>query len=93
MSSFPQSGGEFLAQELYGSRERADRFYRDQMLDVLTPQMVEFLGEQTEMVVASVDTEGHPDVSIRFGEPGFVGCDDFDVGGIRQWLQVGLGRL
>ncbi|MGH8861119.1 MAG: pyridoxamine 5'-phosphate oxidase family protein [Jatrophihabitantaceae bacterium] len=42
------------------------------MLDVLTGQMVEFLAEQTEMVVASVDTEGRPDASIRFGEPGFV---------------------
>ena len=73
---FPQSGGEFLAQELYGSRERADRFYRDQMLDRLTPQMVEFLGEQTEMVVASVDTDGRPDASIRFGEPGFVAVVD-----------------
>jgi len=72
VSSFPQSGGEFLAQELYGSRERAERFYRDQMLDVLTPQMVHFISEQTEVVVASVDTEGRPDASIRFGEPGFV---------------------
>jgi uncharacterized protein len=72
VSSFPQSGGEFLAQELYGSRERAERFYRDQMLDVLTPQMAQFISEQTELVVASVDTEGRPDASIRFGEPGFV---------------------
>jgi len=69
---FPQSGGEFLAQQLYGSHERAERFYRDQMIDLLTPRIVEFLGEQTEMVVASVDTEGRPDVSVRFGEPGFV---------------------
>ena len=69
---FPQSGGEFLAQELYGSRERADRFYRDQMLDLLTPQMIEFLADQTEMIVASVDTEGRPDASVRFGDPGFV---------------------
>ena len=73
---FPQSGGEFLAQELYGSRERADRFYRDQVLDRLTPQMVEFLGDQTEMVVASVDTDGRPDATIRFGEPGFVAVID-----------------
>lgn len=72
MSSFPQSGGEFLAQELFGSRERAERFYRDQMLDVLTPQMAQFIAEQTQMVVASVDTEGRPDASIRFGDPGFV---------------------
>lgn len=73
---YPQSGGEFLAQELYGTRERAERFYRDQMLDMLTPQMVGFLSEQTEMVVASVDTEGRPDASIRFGEPGFVAVLD-----------------
>jgi predicted pyridoxine 5'-phosphate oxidase superfamily flavin-nucleotide-binding protein len=76
VSSFPQSGGEFLAQELYGSRERAERFYRDQMVDVLTSQMVEFLAEQTEMVVSSVDTEGRPDASVRFGEPGFVAAID-----------------
>jgi uncharacterized protein len=73
---FPQSGGEFLAQELYGSRERAERFYRDQMIDLLTPRMIEFLAEQTEMVVASVDTEGRPDASVRFGEPGFVSVLD-----------------
>lgn len=74
--SYPQSGGEFLAQELYGSRERAERFYRDQVVDVLTPQMVEFLAEQTEVVVTSVDTEGRPDASVRFGEPGFVAVLD-----------------
>lgn len=74
--SYPQSGGEFLAQELYGSRDRAERFYRDQMLDLLTPQMVQFLAKQTEMVVASVTTDGHPDVSVRFGEPGFVAALD-----------------
>jgi uncharacterized protein len=76
VSSFPQSGGEFLAQELYGSRERAERFYRDQMLDVLTPQMTDFIAAQTEMVVSSVDTDGRPDVSVRFGDPGFVAVLD-----------------
>jgi hypothetical protein len=74
--SYPQSGGEFLAQELYGSRDRAERFYRDQMVDVLTPRMTQFLAEQTEMVVSSVTTEGYPDVSVRFGEPGFVAVLD-----------------
>jgi uncharacterized protein len=72
VTAYPQSGGEFLAQELFGSRERAERFYRDQMLDVLTPQMVQFISEQTSMVVATVDTENRPDASIRFGDPGFV---------------------
>jgi hypothetical protein len=46
------------------------------MLDMLTGQMAEFLADQTEMVVASVDTEGRPDVSVRFGEPGFVAVLD-----------------
>jgi uncharacterized protein len=73
---YPQTEGEFLAQELYGSRKRAARFYRDQMVDTLTARMVEFVAEQTEMVVSTVDTDGHPDVSVRFGEPGFVAVLD-----------------
>lgn len=71
-ASFPGSDAEYLAQELYGTRQRADRFYRDQLLDTLTPRMVEFLGRQGEMIVSSVNPDGHPDASIRFGEPGFV---------------------
>jgi uncharacterized protein len=74
--AFPGSDAEYLAQELYGTRERADRFYRDQLLDVLTPQMTRFIAEQTEMVVSSVDPEGRPDTSVRFGEPGFVSVVD-----------------
>jgi predicted pyridoxine 5'-phosphate oxidase superfamily flavin-nucleotide-binding protein len=69
---FPGSDAEYLAQELYGTRNRADRFYRDQLLDTLTPQMADFIARQGEMVVSSVDPEGHPDASVRFGEPGFV---------------------
>lgn len=68
----PASDGERLAQDLYGTRKRAERFYRDQMLDRLTPRMVEFVAAQTQMIIASTDTEGHPDASVRFGEPGFV---------------------
>ncbi|MDT4910875.1 MAG: uncharacterized protein QOC66_3 [Pseudonocardiales bacterium] len=68
----PGSSGEQYLQDLYGTRERASAFYRQQVVDVLTPRMVEFLDRQTMMVVASVDTEGTPDVSVRFGDPGFV---------------------
>lgn len=73
---FPGSSGEHLLQDLYGTRERAEAFYRRQVVDVLTPRMVEFLARQTMMVVASVDTDGAPDVSVRFGEPGFVSALD-----------------
>lgn len=68
----PGSDGEHLLQDLYRTEDRADRFYRDQMLDTLTPRMVGFLREQTQMIVATVDTDGRPDVSVRFGERGFV---------------------
>jgi len=68
----PGSAGEHLLQARYGSRPRAERFYRDQMLDRLTPQMVEFLGRQTQMVVATADAAGHADASVRFGQPGFL---------------------
>jgi predicted pyridoxine 5'-phosphate oxidase superfamily flavin-nucleotide-binding protein len=68
----PGSGGEHLLQDLYGTRERADAFYRDQLLDTLTPRMVEFLGRQTQMILATADADGRPDASVRFGEAGFV---------------------
>ena len=71
-SPFPGTPGERYLQDLYGTSERADTFYRQQMVDRLTPRMVEFLARQTMMVVASVDPEGAPDVSVRFGEAGFV---------------------
>jgi predicted pyridoxine 5'-phosphate oxidase superfamily flavin-nucleotide-binding protein len=74
--AFPGSDAEYLAQELYGTRNRADRFYRDQLVDVLTPTMQEFIAEQSELVVSSVDPEGRPDSSVRFGEPGFVSIVD-----------------
>jgi predicted pyridoxine 5'-phosphate oxidase superfamily flavin-nucleotide-binding protein len=72
----PGSDGEHFLQDLYGTRDRADRFYRDQMLDTLTPRMVEFLGRQTQMIIATADVDGHPDASVRFGEPGFVAVLD-----------------
>ncbi|MCW2597579.1 MAG: hypothetical protein JWP39_3467 [Jatrophihabitans sp.] len=68
----PGSDGEHLLQDQYGTRDRAERFYQDQMLDTLTPRMVEFLGRQTQVVVATADPDGRPDASVRFGEPGFV---------------------
>jgi uncharacterized protein len=72
----PGSAGEHLLQELYGTRDRADAFYEDQMLDTLTLRMVEFLDRQTQMIVATADADGHPDASVRFGEPGFVAAID-----------------
>ena len=38
-SQGPASGGELQLQDLYGSTERATRFYNEQMVDVLTERM------------------------------------------------------
>lgn len=72
----PESDGERLLQEQFGTRERALRFYGEQMLDVLTPRMAEFIARQTQMIIASADAEGRPDASVRFGDPGFVAVVD-----------------
>jgi predicted pyridoxine 5'-phosphate oxidase superfamily flavin-nucleotide-binding protein len=71
-SSWPASEGERLLQDLYGSTQRANRFYNEQMVDVLTPRMCEFLAAQTWMVLCTADEDGMPSGSPRFGEPGFV---------------------
>lgn len=72
----PGAAGEHHLQELYGTRGRAETFYRQQVLDVLTPRMAQFLARQTVLIVSSVDAEGAPEVSVRFGEPGFVAVLD-----------------
>jgi uncharacterized protein len=68
----PGSAGEHLLQDKYGTQDRAEKFYTEQLLDTLTPRMIEFLGRQTQMIIATADADGHPDASVRFGEPGFV---------------------
>lgn len=68
----PGSAGEHLLQERYGSRDRAQRFYREQTVDALTPRMREFLVEQTTMTVATAAPDGQPSASPRFGDPGFL---------------------
>ena len=71
-SQLPASEGERLLQDLYGSADRATRFYNEQMVDVLTERMREFLAAQTWMILCTADDDGMPSGSPRFGEPGFV---------------------
>ncbi|QVQ54833.1 pyridoxamine 5'-phosphate oxidase family protein [Spiractinospora alimapuensis] len=59
-------------QSLHGTRDRADRFYRDQMLDHLNPRMRAFIGRQEMMFIATADRRGACDSSFRAGPPGFV---------------------
>jgi uncharacterized protein len=64
--------GERLLQCAYGTTDRADRFYAEQMRDRLLPAMVKFI-ERMEMVfVATADECGECDASLRAGPPGFM---------------------
>ncbi|MGE3288912.1 MAG: pyridoxamine 5'-phosphate oxidase family protein [Pseudonocardia sp.] len=68
----PGSAGEHILQCAYGTTERADRFYTDQVRDRLLPSMMEFVGRMEMVFVASADGNGECDASLRAGPAGFV---------------------
>jgi predicted pyridoxine 5'-phosphate oxidase superfamily flavin-nucleotide-binding protein len=68
----PGSHGEHLLQCAYDSRDRAKKFYNDQLLDHLNEPMIEFIGRMDMAFVASADASGECDSSFRAGPPGFM---------------------
>jgi predicted pyridoxine 5'-phosphate oxidase superfamily flavin-nucleotide-binding protein len=66
------SVGERELQARCGTTERADRFYRQQVLDHLNDRMVEFVGRQEMLFVATADEHGACDNTFRAGPPGFM---------------------
>lgn len=68
----PGSQGEHLLQTVYGTTDRAGRFYRDQMRNRLLPTMVEFIGRMEMMFVGTADRHGECDATLRAGPPGFI---------------------
>lgn len=68
----PGSEGEHRLQERYGTKRRAAGFYRHQMLDALNENMIDFVGKQTMVFIATADGHGECDTSLRAGGPGFV---------------------
>jgi predicted pyridoxine 5'-phosphate oxidase superfamily flavin-nucleotide-binding protein len=68
----PGSAGEHALQLQHGTADRADAFYRNQVLDRLNERMVAFVGRMTMVFVATADGHGECDCSIRCGLPGFV---------------------
>lgn len=66
------SMGEQLLQWEFGTAERAEAFYRDQVLDHLNARMREFVSCQEMVFVATADGDGECDSSFRAGPPGFV---------------------
>src|SRR5690349_3721253 len=68
----PGSHGEHELQERYGTRARAEAFYKHQMLTYLNAQMRCFIVRQEMFFLSTADGHGECDVSFRAGEPGFV---------------------
>lgn len=68
----PGSVGEHALQCAYGSSERADRFYAEQVRDRLLPAMIAFVRRMEMMFVASSDAGGECDASLRAGPVGFI---------------------
>lgn len=66
------SRGERRLQARYGTRERAQRFYDEQVLDHLNTAMRGFVARQEMFFLATSDARGECDNSFRAGPPGFV---------------------
>lgn len=71
-TSLPGTAGEHLLQQRSGTVERAERFYRQQVLPELNDDMTEFVARQEMMFVATSSALGHCDCTFRAGPPGFV---------------------
>lgn len=72
LETTPGSIGERELQHRYGTTERAERFYQQQMLDHLNERMRQFVAQQEMMFVATADARGNCDNTFRAGPPGFV---------------------
>jgi predicted pyridoxine 5'-phosphate oxidase superfamily flavin-nucleotide-binding protein len=71
-AAWPGGRGEHELQRRHGSQDRAGRFYRQQLLDRLNRRMIEFIGRQEMVWIATADGAGECDCSFRAGPPGFV---------------------
>jgi uncharacterized protein len=67
----PDRGERFL-QYTYGSVDRANRFYAEQVRDRLLPTMITFIGRMEMVFVATANSRGDCDASLRAGPPGFI---------------------
>jgi uncharacterized protein len=66
------SRGERILQRRHGTDERASTFYRNQMTDRLTPEMIGFIGRMEMAFISTSDAAGDCDCSFRAGPAGFL---------------------
>ena len=60
----PGSAGERILQERYGTTQRAQQFYRNQVTGQLTPAMQQFIRRMDMAFIATSDGSGHCDCSF-----------------------------
>ncbi len=63
---------ERILQERYGTTQRAEHFYKNQVAAQLTPVMQQFLGRMEMAFIATSDGSGDCDCSFRAGPAGFI---------------------
>ncbi|MCH8242887.1 MAG: pyridoxamine 5-phosphate oxidase, partial [Planctomycetes bacterium] len=68
----PGSEGEHKLQRRHGTEDRAQAFYRKQMLTYLNDDMRRYIARQEMVFIATSDSRGDCDCSFRGGLPGFV---------------------
>ncbi len=68
----PGSEAEHDLQRRYGTQERAQTFYKKQMLSYLNADMRRYIAKQEMVFIATADSRGECDCSFRGGLAGFV---------------------
>jgi predicted pyridoxine 5'-phosphate oxidase superfamily flavin-nucleotide-binding protein len=68
----PGSPGEHVLQERFGTTQRAQKFYDNQVVGQLTPVMQEFIARMEMAFIATSDADGDCDCSFRAGPAGFI---------------------
>ena len=68
----PGSAGERILQERYGTTQRAQQFYSNQVTGQLTPVMQQFIQRMEMAFIATSDGSGQCDCSFRAGPAGFI---------------------
>ena len=68
----PPSAGERILQDRYGTTQRAEQFYRNQVTGRLTPEMTQFIQRMEMAFIATSDSSGECDGSFRAGPAGFI---------------------
>jgi hypothetical protein len=71
-SHVPEMSGEERAQARFGSIQRAESFYRQQVVSEFNDVMKKFIQEQECVFIATANAHGAADSSFRAGPAGFV---------------------